>query len=86
MEKEILYFGKTKDKLVPQRIVKTLRVEKGYTQEDLAAITNLSRMTIMRIEKGASCKVSTLIRILRCFDLNLTLDIKTAKKESIIKV
>lgn len=51
-------------------VIKSLRLEKGLSQEDLSQITNLSTRTIQRIEKSDSGSLESLNAIAVAFDLN----------------
>ena len=45
------------------------RIEKGFTQAELANNSGVSKRTIERIEAGKSAQLSSLIRILRALNL-----------------
>ncbi|NVJ90987.1 MAG: 2TM domain-containing protein [Methylocystaceae bacterium] len=49
-------------------LVKSLRREKGWTQEQLADISGLSVRTIQRIEKGDPCALDTAQALAAAFD------------------
>lgn len=42
-----------------------LRVDRGYTQAVLAEQAGISKRTLERLEAGASCQLTSLIRVLR---------------------
>lgn len=42
-----------------------LRVDRGYTQAMLAEQAGISKRTLERLEAGASCQLTSLIRVLR---------------------
>ena len=47
-----------------QRIAR-LRVDRGYTQAILAEQAGISKRTLERLEAGASCQLTSVIRVLR---------------------
>jgi transcriptional regulator with XRE-family HTH domain len=51
------------------RNVRTLRLEKGWTQEDLADRSGLASVQISRVERGArEVRLTTLLRLLAALD------------------
>lgn len=51
------------------QILKPLRLEKGWSQEQLADIAGLSLRTIQRVENGASCSLETAKALAAAFDI-----------------
>lgn len=56
-------------------VVQTLRLKKGWTQEQLALVSGLSVRTIQRIEKGEAASVDSLKALAAAFDIDF-LDLK----------
>lgn len=53
------------------RNVRTARLARGWTQEQLADETGLASVQISRIERGTrEVRLTTLLRLLRALDLN----------------
>lgn len=50
------------------QILKPLRLEKGWSQEQLAEIAGVSLRTIQRIENGAACSLETAKALAAVFD------------------
>ncbi|GAB1856335.1 hypothetical protein MHTCC0001_11700 [Flavobacteriaceae bacterium MHTCC 0001] len=48
--------------------IKTLRKQEKLTQEELAKLINVSKLTIINIEKGRNASFLTLVKILKYFD------------------
>ena len=73
---------KIKDvKLEIGQLVRSLRKKEGLTQEDLANLLELSRITIQNLEAGKNFTIDTLLKVLRHFDLlNTLLDVVIDKK------
>ena len=65
-------------------LIKKLRQEKGFSQEQLAGITNLSTRTIQRIEKSDSGSLESLSAIALVFDLSYSELQEKIKNSSII--
>jgi transcriptional regulator with XRE-family HTH domain len=69
--KEIFFLCDTMDKKTGQRI-KTLRIEKSLTQEDLGEKLGLDRGTISKIERGENAPtVKTLIALREIFGVSV---------------
>ena len=58
---------------IGERLTKQ-RIASGYTQASLARHADVSKRTIERLESGASIQMSTMIQILRAFDLLTAFD------------
>ncbi len=66
-------------------IVKKLRAEKNWSQEQVAAFSGLSIRTIQRVESGQSASLETLKSLASVFEVDiskLTEDIKVIDKKS----
>lgn len=50
------------------QILKTLRIEKGWSQEQLAEIAGISARTVQRIESGETCSLDTAQAFAAAFD------------------
>jgi len=50
------------------QILKPLRLEKGWSQEQLADIAGLSLRTVQRVENGATCSLETAKALAATFD------------------
>lgn len=50
------------------RALRDLRIDAGYSQDELAERTSLSRSAIQALESGAGSRLATLIRVLRALD------------------
>jgi transcriptional regulator with XRE-family HTH domain len=64
------------DKTVLEEIghrLNRIRIERGFTQANLAKEAGVSKRTVERIEAGESTQSSTLIRVMRVLDLLDTL-------------
>lgn len=59
-------------------LVQTLRVKKGWTQEQLAVVSGLSVRTIQRIERGEAASAESLKALAAAFDV----DFATLKEPS----
>jgi transcriptional regulator with XRE-family HTH domain len=46
-----------------------LRKNQGLSQQELADLLNLSRLTIQNLELGKNCTIDTLLKVLQHFDL-----------------
>lgn len=53
-------------------IVKKLRLQRGWSQEQLAELTDLSIRTIQRVERGQSPSLETARSLATIFEVNLT--------------
>ncbi len=53
-------------------IVRKLRLNKGWSQEQLAALCNLSIRTIQRIERGQKPSLETLNSLAAVFEINVS--------------
>jgi len=53
-------------------IVKKLRLQRGWSQEQLAELTDLSIRTIQRVERGQSPSLETARSLAAIFEVNLT--------------
>lgn len=51
-------------------IIRKLRLERGYSQEDLAAMSDVSVRTIQRIERGAAANAETLKALAGALDVD----------------
>ena len=58
-------------------IIRKLRLQRGWSQEQLAQLTGLSTRTIQRIERGQPCSLETLNALAAVFEV----DISTFKPE-----
>ena len=58
-------------------IIRKLRIQRGWSQEQLATMTGLSTRTIQRIERGQPCSLETLKALAAVFEV----DISTFKPE-----
>ena len=56
----------------PQMLVHKLRVQRGWSQEQLAELTGLSARTIQRIERGQNASAESLKAIAAVFELDLS--------------
>ena len=61
-------------------IIRSLRSERAWTQEQLADISGLSLRTIQRAEKGKSCSFETLLGLAAAFDIDVKDMTKKAKQ------
>jgi len=50
------------------RAIRELRIDAGYSQDELADRTSLSRSAIQSLETGAGSRLATVIRVLRALD------------------
>ncbi len=50
--------------------LRSLRQDKGWSQEQLATLSGLSERTIQRVERGDAPSVDTLSALAACFDLS----------------
>ena len=55
----------------PQMIVQKLRVQRGWSQEQLAELTGLSPRTIQRIERGHNASAESLKALAAVFEVDL---------------
>lgn len=53
-------------------IVRKLRLNKGWSQEQLADLCNLSVRTIQRIERGQKPSLETLTSLAAVFEINVS--------------
>ena len=53
-------------------IVRKLRIEKGFSQEQLASMAGISTRTLQRIERGAKASPETLKCLAACLDVDFT--------------
>ncbi|MCY4304973.1 MAG: helix-turn-helix domain-containing protein [Aestuariivita sp.] len=51
-------------------IVRKLRIEKGFSQEQLASMAGISTRTLQRIERGANASPETLKCLAACLDVD----------------
>ena len=56
----------------PQMLVQKLRVQRGWSQEQLAELTGLSTRTIQRIERGKKASAESLKAIAAVFEVDLS--------------
>ncbi|QCZ47125.1 helix-turn-helix transcriptional regulator [Levilactobacillus brevis] len=61
------------------------RKQAKLTQEELAALTGLRRLTIIRIENGQNTSVESLEKIARALNMKLTIAISEKNNCAIIK-
>jgi transcriptional regulator with XRE-family HTH domain len=52
-------------------IIRKLRLQRGWSQEQLAEMTGLSTRTIQRIERGQPCSLETLKALAAVFEVDL---------------
>jgi|GEM_PF-2736314 Predicted transcriptional regulator with C-terminal CBS domains len=70
---EFMFFGIKSDAKNLIRTMKFRRIEKGYSQRDLATITNVKQSAIARMEQLKIIpRLDTIILIARALDLQLT--------------
>ncbi len=75
-----------------EQIVKPLRLEKGWSQEQLAEIAGLSVRTIQRLENGGACSLETAKALSAVFDtppdyfLNNTSSLDAPQREKLADV
>ncbi|MGA3360728.1 MAG: helix-turn-helix transcriptional regulator [Solirubrobacteraceae bacterium] len=51
--------------------VRTARLERGWTQEDLAGRTGLATVQVSRVERGVpEIRLTTLLRLLRALEMS----------------
>jgi transcriptional regulator with XRE-family HTH domain len=55
--------------------IEAARLLRNLTQEQFAALADISRPTLQRLEAGASVQLATLVRVLRALDLLPALDL-----------
>ncbi|ARN73362.1 helix-turn-helix transcriptional regulator [Oceanicoccus sagamiensis] len=68
------------DPMINTALIKTLRNERAWSQEQLAAISGLSHRTIQRIENEGSCSLESKKALAAAFDMEAEgLDIDTTK-------
>lgn len=53
-------------------IVRKLRLQRGWSQEQLAELTGLSTRTIQRIERGQPCTLETLKALAAVFEVDIS--------------
>lgn len=51
------------------QLVRTLRKGAKLSQQELADLLSLSRLTIQNLELGKNCTIETLLKVLQYFDL-----------------
>ena len=51
-------------------IIQQLRLEKGWSQQQLSEISGVSGRTIQRVESGQSCSMETLKSLVAAFDVD----------------
>ena len=56
----------------PHMLVQKLRVQRGWSQEQLAELTGLSARTIQRIERGQNASAESLKAIAAVFEVDLS--------------
>ena len=84
-------FNKIKIKDVKIRIgqsVKIIRKSNKLTQQELAELLDLSRITIQNLESGKNFTIDTLLKVLQHFDMLSILDeeiVKQTKGHTAIK-
>ena len=57
------------------QIVESYRIKEGLTQAELAKRINVSRLTIINIEKGKGSNTLNILKLLKYFDLLHDLDV-----------
>lgn len=57
--------------------VENARLQRNMTQDEFAALADISRPTLQRLEAGASTQMTTFVRVLRALDLLSALDLVT---------
>ncbi|WP_299870383.1 2TM domain-containing protein [uncultured Hoeflea sp.] len=63
-------------------LVRKLRIERGWSQETLAEISDLSVRTIQRVERGGNASLETLCALASVFEVGIT---SIAKETSMYK-
>lgn len=63
------------------RAIRDLRIDAGYSQDELADRTSLSRSAIQGLENGSGSRLATVIRVLRALDRLDALDELTPRTE-----
>ncbi|HHX83361.1 MAG TPA: helix-turn-helix domain-containing protein [Pseudomonadaceae bacterium] len=53
-------------------IIRKLRLQRGWSQEQLAELTGLSTRTIQRIERGQPCSLETIKALAAVFEVDLS--------------
>ena len=61
--------------------IKALRIDAGFSQTELAEKTGMSRSSIAEIEKGRNFSITSLIALLRVFNLLDKIDFFLKKEE-----
>ncbi len=51
-----------------EHLIKTLRLQKGWSQEELAEIADISVRTVQRLENGANCSLESAKALASAFD------------------
>lgn len=57
------------------QIIESYRIKEGLTQAELAKRINVSRLTIINIEKGKGSNTLNILKLLKYFDLLHDLDV-----------
>lgn len=57
--------------MVDKNLIKTLRHERAWSQEQLAAISGLSLRTIQRIENDGSCSLESIKALAATFEIDI---------------
>jgi len=73
------------EEMLDKSIVRSLRIEKAWSQEQLAEISGLSLRTIQRVEKEGKCSLESVRALCCAFDVkpsDLSSDGESAKPES----
>ena len=76
-ETQTVMVWSTNSKRIEQMIIRKLRLDKGYSQEQLAEMAGISTRTLQRIERGANASPETL----KCLAAVLEVDFTDLREE-----
>ena len=62
------------------RALRQLRIDAGYSQDELARRASLSRSAVQNLETGSGARLETLVRVLRALDALEMLDMLTPRE------
>lgn len=60
-------------------LIRSQRKQKGYTQKELAALTDLSQRSVSVLERTGDMHTSTMLRIFAALSIQLNADIAKAR-------